>query len=111
MKIADVVEALSLDLLCCGDKSREATSVISGDLMSFIIGKAKSGSIWVTVQNHLNVAAVAVLKEIPLIIVASGRPVMDDLKTRCDMEHIALAISEESSFTLCHRLYDLGFRG
>ena len=111
MKISDVAEVLSLDLICCGDKSRETTSVISGDLMSFIIGKAKSGSIWITVQNHLNVAAVAVLKEIPLIIVASRRPVMADLKTRCDMENIALAISEESSFTLCYRLYDLGFRG
>lgn len=111
MKISDVVEALELDILSPGDESRDVIDVISGDLMSFIIGKAVSDSIWITVQNHLNVAAVAVLKDIPLIIVASGRPVMDDLKARCEMENITLVNSGKSAFTLCSELADLGFRG
>lgn len=111
MKIGDIVKELGLKTLCSGDMSKDVASVITGDLVSFIVGKAQPGSIWITVQNHLNVAAVAVLKDIPCIIVSSGRPVMDDLKARCEMEDITLLSADESSFSLCSKLAELGLQG
>lgn len=40
-------------------------------------------------QSHLNVAAVAVLKEIPMIIIASGREPAADLMARCETGNYA----------------------
>lgn len=111
MKIRDIVQELGLRTVCSGKMSGDVASVITGDLMSFIVGKAQPGSIWITVQNHLNVAAVAVLKDIPCIIISSGRPVMEDLKARCEMEDITLLSTDESSFSLCSKLAELGLKG
>lgn len=111
MKIKDIASSLNLDIICRGNGDKQVESAITGDLMSFIVGKATSGSIWITVQNHLNVAAVAVLKEIPLIIITSGRAVPSDLKERCEIEGITLASSDESTFKLCSKLSELGING
>lgn len=94
-----------------GDSSRDVERVVVGDLLSFIMGSDGDGAVWVTIQTHLNVAAVAVLKEVPVIIIASGRLPAEDLKMRCEAENIALVTASESVFDVCLRLGELGLKG
>ena len=94
-----------------GDPEREVTQAVAGDLLSFIMGTAAEGSAWVTIQAHLNVAAVAVLKDMPLIILASGRKAPRDLEERCTAENICVACVAESIFRTCSRLSELGIEG
>lgn len=94
-----------------GDPERDVTKAAAGDLLSFIMGTVSEGSAWVTIQAHLNVAAVAVLKDIPVIILASGRKAPPDLIERCRTENICLASVSESIFITCKKLYDLGING
>ena len=94
-----------------GDMSHEASKAAVGDLLSFVMGSDAEGAAWITVQTHLNVAAVAVLKDIPIIIIASGREPADDLAGRCGIEGITLVSSALSVFDICVRLGRLGLRG
>lgn len=96
---------------CCGDGEREITGATAGDLLSFIMGTAPEGAAWVTVQAHLNVAAVAVLKDLPLIIIASGRKAPEDLVERCKIENIAVMSVPETLYGTCIRLSELGLKG
>ena len=108
MNIAEVCKALELDVVHPGDGAREIEGVIVGDLLSHIIGEARENWIWVTIQVHLNVTAVAVLKELPLIILSSNRVPQEDMAEKCREENIALATTHLSSYEVCCRLGSLG---
>lgn len=110
MRIDELCSALSADVQVTGDMRRDVTQVVAGDLLSFVMGAAPDGAAWVTIQTHLNVAAVAVLKELPLIIIASGRRAAPDLAARCEEEKICVASVKETIFTTCSRLAALGLK-
>jgi len=111
LKIKDLCERLNADVLSRGEPDRDITQAAVGDLLSFIIGTVSEGSAWVTIQAHLNVAAVAVLKEIPIIVIAAGRKAPEDLIERCRSENICIASVSESIFDTCKTLSELGIRG
>ena len=108
MNIAEICKALELDVAHPGDGVREIEGVIVGDLLSHILGEARENWAWVTIQIHMNVAAVAVLKELPMIILTSGRTPQDDMAEKCREENIALATTRLSSYEVCCRLCGLG---
>ncbi len=111
MTVSEICEALGGDVQCAGDKGREITGATAGDLLSFIMGTAPEGAAWVTVQAHLNVAAVAVLKDLPMIIIASGRKAPDDLIERCNTENIAIVSVQDTLYATCVKLAGLGLKG
>lgn len=111
MTVSEICGALGGEVQCAGDGGREITGATAGDLLSFIMGTAPEGAAWVTVQAHLNVAAVAVLKDLPLIIIASGRKAPDDLIERCNTENIAIISVPDSLYATCVKLAGLGLKG
>ena len=111
MKIKDLCEKLNADVQAVGDPERDVTKAAAGDLLSFIMGTVSEGSAWITIQAHLNVAAVAVLKDIPIIILASDRKAPADLIDRCMAENICVASVSKSIFGTCMRLSELGIEG
>lgn len=105
MKIGELLDATGYKVVCEGDREREISGALVGDLLSFVISEAKKDWVWVTIQVHINVSAVAVLKEIPLIIIASGREPSEELLAKCREENIALALADESAYMVCGKLY------
>jgi hypothetical protein len=111
MTVSSVIEALGLIVYHEGKGERPVSRGVVGDLLSFVMGGAPEGAVWVTLQTHVNIAAVAVLKEIPLIILASGRSPDGELLERCRQENIALAAASASPFDVCGALHELGLKG
>ncbi len=111
MTVGWICENLKLVLHNEGMKDKPVSRGVVGDLLSFVMGGAPEGAVWVTLQAHVNIAAVAVLKDIPLIILASGKIPSPELLERCRIENITLATGEASPFELCGVLHDLGVRG
>lgn len=109
--VSSLIESLCLDVHNGGDGGRAVSRGVVGDLLSFVMGGAPEGAAWVTLQTHVNLAAVAVLKEIPLVILASGRKPDPELLERCRKENIALATAGGSPFDICGALHDLGLKG
>ena len=107
----NIFESVGAKVHVPGDAAREVETVVAGDLLSFIMGSDSEGAAWVTIQTHLNVAAVAVLKDIPLIIIASGREPAEDLIARCREENIAVITAAGSIYDLCLSLGKLGLKG
>jgi len=111
MKISEVLEKLDGTVHVASGIERNIERGIVGDLLSFVMGSAPDGAVWVTIQNHANVAAVALLKEIPLVILSSGRSPSAELQEHCAREGICLASVEPDSFEVCGRLYEMGISG
>lgn len=73
MKVKELVEKLNLKVLS-GEKGldREIDGCYISDLLSDVMGNAMEGNIWITLQTHKNVMAVASLKELSCIILVKN---------------------------------------
>lgn len=112
MKVEELVQSLGLEIKAGGNQlHREVTGGYVGDLLSDVIAHSVGGNIWVTIQTHPNIIAVASMKELAAIILAGGRePDLETLK-KAEEEEIPVLRSPLSAFELVGRLYQTGVAG
>ncbi len=111
MKISEIVDTLSLDVKTPGaNMEKEITGGYVSDLLSDVIGNAQKGYVWVTLQVHLNIVAVASLKGLSGIILVNNRLPDEETLRRAASEHIPIMVSPLPAFELVGRLYALGLR-
>lgn len=106
MRIEEVIETLNLKILNRG-KSFNVREGFVCDLLSVVLAKGVKNSIWITVQRHINIVAVALLKGIGAIIITHGFNPYEDVIKRAESEGIWILKTEDSSFEICGRLYSL----
>jgi hypothetical protein len=71
------------------------------------MGKATEGDVWITMQTHRNIIAVASLKELAaILIVNGGRPEPETVAT-ATTEGVILLGTKDRSFAACGKLYKL----
>jgi len=87
------------------------TGGYASDLLSDVIGNSREGDIWITLQVHVNVVAVASMKELSGIILVNGREPDEDTVEKSETEGIPIMVSGLPAFELVGRLYALGLRG
>ena len=111
MKIKDIVEALDLQVVS-GEEllDREVTGGYAGDLLSDVLANAKSGNIWITLQIHQNIIAVASSKELSGIIIVNGRQPDEATLMSAQDEDIPVLISSLLTYEIAGKLYEIGIR-
>lgn len=109
MKVSDIVKGLNLNVVT-GEHllDRQVTSGCVGDLLSVVMGKAKEDCVWVTVQSHINIIAVAALVDVSCIIVSEGFSIDDEAVAKAKEEEIILLTSKESNYEIASKLGALG---
>jgi hypothetical protein len=111
MKLSEIAQAL--DLRAAAGAARLETDVTGGyasDLLSCAMAGASKGNVWVTLQGHLNVVAVASLNELAAVIVTEGKPVSADTASKAEEEGVVLLQTPLSSYQVIGRLWDLGVK-
>lgn len=109
--LQQAVERLGLAVQVAGDKpDAPITGGIVGDLLSYVMAHGKQGNLWITIQTHPNIVAVAALGGLAGIVIAGGFQPEEDTVARAEDEGLALVTCEESSFLVAGRLYELGVR-
>ncbi len=109
MKVNDIVQALDLNVICGETQlDRQVQGGYIGDLLSVVMGKAKEDCVWVTVQSHINIIAVASLVDIACIIVSEGFAIDTDAIEKAKEENIILLSSKKSSYEIGSDLGKLG---
>lgn len=71
------------------------------------MGNAREGQIWVTLQTHKNIMAVASLKDIAGIILVKGAVPDQDTIIKSDEEEIPVLGTEDETFIIAGKIYDL----
>ncbi|MDD3654876.1 MAG: AraC family transcriptional regulator [Desulfotomaculaceae bacterium] len=90
------------------DPSFEVAGCYCGDLLSYVMAHAKEGDVWLTSQTHQNIVAVAVLLNLPCIILVENKLPNEDTLSKAQREGIVLLGSSDNAFQLSGRLYALG---
>ncbi len=112
MKLRDIVKILSLEIKCGKDKlDTEVKGGYVSDLLSDCLAHAKEGDIWVTLQIHPNIVAVAILKNLCGIIIINGREPEEETLKKAIEEALPIFVSELPAFEVVGRLYTLGVSG
>ena len=112
MKLTDLMDALGLEVRSArGNLGNEVTGGYASDLLSDVMGNSHEGNLWITLQVHLNVVAVASMKDLAGIILVNGREPDEDTIRKAEDEGIPVMVSRLPAFELIGRLYGLGIRG
>ena len=108
MKVSDIVHELNLKVLS-GEKGldREVSGGYVSDLLSDVMGNAKEGQVWITLQVHQNVMAIASLKELAAVILVKGLQPNESTVSHSNEEQIPLLSTTESTFDISGKLYGL----
>jgi len=111
MKLEEVARHLSLEV--CAAAARLGTEVTGGyvsDLLSYVMARAKEGNLWVTVQSHPNIVAVASLVNLAgIIITEGGRPDAGTVE-KAEQEGVPILTTQLTSYEVAGRLWELGVR-
>ena len=74
MTLQELVQRLELIVRSANNElEHEVTGGYASDLLSDVMANSKPGNIWITIQIHPNIIAVATLKELTGIIISNGR--------------------------------------
>lgn len=112
MNLAGLVETLDLKVHAGREElARAVDGGCAGDLLSDVIAHGRKDQVWVTIQIHPNIVAVAVLKELAAILIAGGREPSGETIDRARKERVPILGTTLSAFEIAGRLHGLGLRG
>ena len=112
MTLERIIEELSLSVQAAGDKlDTEVTAGYASDLLSCVMAKARQGNVWVTLQAHLNIVAVAALLQLAGIIVTEGMSPDAATLQKANEEGIPILTTTQTTFTVVGQLAALGILG
>jgi predicted transcriptional regulator len=84
---------------------KKVSGAYAGDLLSDVMGKSKPGELWITMQTHRNILAVASLKELAAIVIVNGGKPDEDTLALAASEGLVLLGTKENAFTICGRIF------
>jgi len=72
MTVKGLVNLSGFSPIFVDDEDREISGAYVGDLLSWVMGRAKANDAWITIMSNLNVVAVATLADVSCVIFAEG---------------------------------------
>ena len=110
--VADVVEQLEVRAITqTANLGATVTGGYVSDLLSCVMAKAQAGNVWVTLQAHPNVVAVASLLELSCVVVTEGTQVESSTIEKAENEGIPILTTPLDSYVIVEKLSGLGIHG
>ncbi len=111
MKLEEITNKLELKKAAkFFDGERNVTGAYTSDLLSDVMANTKKDNIWITLQTHLNIVAVATLKEITAVIVVLDKEIDKDTVEKAEGEKITILKTPLTAYQVSGKLYELGIR-
>lgn len=110
ISLKDILQKLDLKVVS-GNIEREVSGGYCSDLLSDVISNAQKDNLWITLQTHVNVIAVASLKELTGIILVNGRAPDEAALKKAVQENITVLSTELTAYEMAGKLYELGIKG
>jgi hypothetical protein len=111
MKLNELCRQLSLEVRTAkGKLDTEVTGGYASDLLSWVMAKAQAGNVWITIQAHPNIVAVASLIGLSGIIVAEGVTPEPATLEKAEQEGIPILSTPLAVYAVAGRMFELGVR-
>jgi hypothetical protein len=112
MNLQQVIQALNLKVLT---NPKDFSSIIpetgyTSDLLSCVMSGAKHHCLWVTLQAHTNIVAVAALLDLSAVIITEGATPDAATIEKANQEEVTLLFTDKPSFFVVGKLWEMGLR-
>ncbi len=105
MKLKEIIKKLQLRVITGQDSlETEVTGGYTSDLLSDVIANSKAGNVWITLQTHQNIVAVAKLKDLAGIIIVNSRNPEEETVQKATEENMPLLSTGETAFKISGQL-------
>ena len=112
IRLSDIIKSFKLEVVCGQEYlDREIEGGYVSDLLSDVIANSRAGDVWITLQCHPNIVAVAVLNELAGIIIINGHKPDEETVRKAIAEKLPVIISNLPAYELVGKLYELGITG
>lgn len=106
MTVREIVNALALKELTARERlDVEVSGGYTSDLLSDVMANSQEKNIWITLQVHPNIVAVAKLKELAAIIIVNNRTPEEETLKKAEEEGIPILQTSDSAFVVSGKLY------
>jgi serine kinase of HPr protein (carbohydrate metabolism regulator) len=112
MTLDQIIKVLNLKILTDQKDFSKITPTHGyvSDMLSCVMTGAKHQSIWVTLQAHNNIVAVACLLELAAVIISENAQPDSDTIKKANEEGITLLSCPQNSFYITGKLWEMGLR-
>ena len=100
MTVNEAIGLLGLETLNLSDGDRPIEGGYTGDLLSWVMGRAQSGDAWLTIMSNQNVVAVATLADTSAVIFTEGVQPDAGVKELAEKKDVNLYATPEHSFAV-----------
>lgn len=112
MTLAELVEQLDLRVYSGRDElARPISGGYASDLLSDVLAHGQKDQLWVTLQIHPNIIAVAAFKELAAIVLVNGREPAAETVELARKERVSILGTPLTAFEFIGRIYGLGIQG
>jgi len=104
MLLEKIIESLDLEMVVGESEGKEIIKGYTSDLLSEVMASGNS-DIWITVQSHSNIVAVATIIGVKAIVLVNGREYTQDTMNKAKEEGICLLKSKQNAFDITGKIY------
>ena len=106
MKVSDLVNKYELKVFSGNTGlNNEISGGYVSDLLSDVMGNATENEIWITLQTHQNVMAIASLKDLAAVVLVKDMEPDEDTIQRSNEEGIPMLGTKMETFEMAGKLY------
>ena len=112
MNLQEIITQLDLTVLTQPKpfETIHPTGGYASDLLSCVIAGAKPGNLWLTIQAHNNIVAVASLNELAAVIITENASPDPAVIEKANEQGVTLLVSRETTYALAGKLWEKGIR-
>ena len=104
MTLSRIIDGLECEVLVQGPDV-DVSEGYASDLLSDVMANCPEGAVWLTLQRHLNVIAVAQLKRIAAIVITNGGRPDDAVLEKAGEEGISVLVTPLDTFSAAGRIH------
>ncbi len=107
MTVNELAKSLELKPVAMPDGDREINGAYIGDLLSWVMGRAQSGNVWITIMSNLNIVAVASLADVACIVLAEGVQLEESIAKTANEKDVNVLSTEKTAYELAAALAEM----
>ena len=101
MNVSEAQKLLDMNAITLPAPDRCITGGYTGDLLSWVMGRIKADSAWITIMSNVNIVAVACLTDPACIILSENVSPDDGVVERALQQGVNILCSPNTTFEVC----------
>lgn len=106
MTVSELSNICNFEPIALPDGDRDVSGCYIGDLLSWVMGRAKADCAWITIMSNINIVAVAALADVACIILSEGVTVDESVKTTAESKGVNILMSKMPSYETAKTISD-----